>query len=141
MGDIATFAISDAADLPPGAAPLFGETEPHSFPIESPLVLSAPAERRESRSTSYPSGPFALDDIPATGTISILASPVPGLVHIDANITFARGGGLRYEADVRESWVTRTANLDGSGPGTLVRALADIAKLPHQSTVTVHFEA
>lgn len=141
MSDTATFATSEPADLPPGAAPQFGQVEPHSLPPESPLILSALAERHEFGISPLPVGSFALDDIPATGSISILASGVPGVVHIDADISFVRGGVLHYEADVRESWVVRTADRSDSPPASLVRALADIARLPHQSTVKVHFEA
>lgn len=141
MSDSAVSVVSEPADLPPGAAPQFGEVEPHALPAESPLILSALAERHESGLSAYPAGSFALDDIPATGSISILASPVPGLVHIDADIAFARGGVLHYEADVRESWVARTAVAGDSAPASLVRALADLARIPRQSTVRVHFEA
>ena len=142
MSDMPVSAFSDPADLPPGAAPTFGEAEPHSPWGDSPVILSALAELRESREHgALLGGTFAMGDIPATGILKILASPVPGVVHIDADIAFDLGGTLHYEADVRETWVTRTTNSGNSGPATLVKALADIARLPHQSTVKVHFQA
>lgn len=133
--------IFEPADLPPGTAPQFGEGEPHAFPASTPLVLSALAERRESHGYSLLAERFALKDIPATGNLTILASSIPGVVHIDADIRFDLGGVLHYEADVRESWVARTTEAGHTSPERIVRALADVANLPHQSTVKVHFQA
>lgn len=142
MSEVPVSTFSDPADLPPGTAPTFGEAEPHSLWMGSPVILSALAERRESRDhRALLSGTFAMDDIPATGILKILASAVPGVVHIDADIAFDLGGTIHYEADVRETWVTRTTNSGDNGPATIVRALADIANLPRQSTVKVHFQA
>jgi hypothetical protein len=142
MSNTARFTITEPADLPPGAAPTFGEGEPFSPVPTSPIVLSALAERHESgQHVTLTSGPFAMADIPATGFLTILASPVPGVVHIDADIRYDRGGTLHYEADVRETWVTRTTNHGRNPQESIVLALADVARLPHQSTVRVHFQA
>lgn len=137
----ATFAHPEAGDLPPGAAPTFGEGEHHGPGIESPLVLSAVEERLGLRRSAYPVGQFALDDIPATGQLKIFQSTVPGFVHIDADIAYERGGMVHYEAEVRETWLDRTSEGGSGSPADVVRALADLARLPHQSTVKVHFDA
>lgn len=142
MSDTPLSTFSDSADLPPGTAPTFGESDSNPFAAASPVILSALAELRESRGhLTVADGAFAMDDIPATGILKILASRVPGVVHIDADIAFHLGGSLHYEADVRETWVTRTSAAAGNGPATIVKALADIANLPRQSTVKVHFQA
>lgn len=66
---------------------------------------------------------------------------MPGFVHIDADIAYERGGMVHYEAEVRETWLDRTSEGGSGSPADVVRALADLARLPHQSTVKVHFDA
>jgi hypothetical protein len=134
---------NEAQDLPPGSAPQFGRGGVPTNPGSLPNVLSA-AELRHGwadGSTFLLEGRFSLSDIPATGFVTVFPSPQPGFVHIDADIEYSRGGGLHYEADVRESWLEREASAAEVSPATIVMALADIARLPHQSTVRVHFRS
>ncbi|MBE0608388.1 MAG: hypothetical protein IH609_03340 [Dehalococcoidia bacterium] len=133
------------ADMPPGAAPSFGDLDTGIVHEPAPLVLSESAHR--SRQTPEPllglNGRFYLDDLAIDGQLMVEASPIPGMVHIHADMAYVRGGGLEYDAQVRESWVTRASALDHSPEARagLAKAIADLARLPHQSTVTVSFTA
>jgi hypothetical protein len=131
------------ADMPPGAAPSFGDLDTGIVQEPAPLVLSESAHR--SRQTPEPllglNGRFHLDDLAIDGQLVVEASAIPGMVHIHADMAYARGGGVEYDAQVRETWVTRASALDRSGEARarIAKALADLARLPHQSTVTVSF--
>ncbi len=131
------------ADMPPGAAPSFGDLGAGMVQEPAPMVLSESAHR--SRQTPEPllglNGRFRLDDLAIDGQLMVEASANPGMVHIHADMAYARGGSLQYEAEVRESWVTRASALDRSpeARARIAKALADLARLPHQSTVTVSF--
>jgi|SRR3990172_3615995 len=133
------------ADMPPGAAPSFGDLDTGIVQESAPQVLSESAHR--SRQTPEPllglNGRFHLDDLAIDGQLMVEASTTPGMVHIHADMAYARGGGLQYEAEVRETWLTRAGALDHSGDARarIAKALADLARLPHQSTVTVSFTA
>lgn len=131
------------ADMPPGAAPSFGDLDTGTVQEPAPLVLSESAHRSRQTPESLLglNGHFHLDDLAIDGQLMVEASAIPGMVHIHADMAYARGGSLQYEAEVRESWVTRESALDRSGEARarIAKALADLARLPHQSTVTVSF--
>lgn len=133
------------ADLPPGAAPSFGDLETGTASDSAPLVLSEAAHRTISGSGPLDmlSGTFHLDDSLFDGELLVEPAGTPGLVHVHADISHPRGGGLHYDADVRESWLLReSADLDpDDSRARVARAIAELASLPHQSTVKVSFES
>lgn len=132
------------ADLPPGAAPSFGDLDSGAVQEPAPRVLSESAHR--NMRTPEPllglNGRFHLDDLAIDGQLLVEASPTPGMVHVHADMAYSRGGGLQYDAEVRESWVMRAGALDLSSESRarIAKALADLARLPHQSTVKVSFK-
>jgi len=132
------------ADLPPGAAPSFGDHEPGTAQELAPLVLSEAAHR--SMAATGPladlSGEFHLENPAIEGHLVVEPSATPGMVHIRADLAHGRGGGLHYDAEVRESWLVREGSPEAPGDSRarIARALADLASLPHQSTVTVSLE-
>lgn len=136
--------LESTADLPPGAAPSFGDAEGGTVPEPAPLVMSESEHRFASAAGPLPglNGRFQLDDLAIAGQLSVEASDTPGMVHVHADMAYARGGGLHYDAEVRESWILRAgADDQGHRRAQIARALADLARLPHQSTVTVSFDS
>lgn len=137
--------IDATADLPPGAAPSFGDLEQGTVQELTPLVLSESAHRHMAGPPwAYGlNGPFHLDDLGIEGELWVDASPEPGLVHVHADLAFAAGGGLHYDANVRESWLARAGGVDAEHDprAEVARALAKLATIPRQSTVTVSFES
>lgn len=133
------------ADLPPGAAPSFGDLDTGAVPEPAPLVLSESAHRnmRPAEPLLGLNGQFHLDDLAIDGQLRVEASHTPGMVHVHADMAYIRGGGLQYDAEVRESWVMRAGAMDRTGESRarVAKALADLASIPRQSTVTVSFKA
>jgi hypothetical protein len=133
------------ADMPPGAAPSFGDLDTSVGHEPAPVLLSESAHR--SRQAPEPlvglNGRFHLDDLEIDGQLMVEVSPNPGMVRIHADMAYAHGGGVEYDAEVRETWLTRASALDRSpeARARVAKALADLARLPHQSTVTVYFTA
>ncbi len=136
--------LESTADLPPGAAPSFGDVEGGTAPEPAPLVMSESAHRFARAAGPLPglNGRFQLDDLAMDGQLQVEASATPGMVHVHADLAYARGGGVHFDAEVRESWIVRAGSEDlGDGRARIARALADLARLPHQSTVTVSFDS
>ena len=134
--------LESTADLPPGAAPSFGDAEGGTVPEPAPLVMSESAHRFASAAGPLPglNGRFHLDDPVIDGQLSVEASDTPGMVRVHADLAYARGGSLHFDAEVRQSWILRAAAKgQGHARAQVARALADLAGLPHQSTVTVSF--
>lgn len=105
-----------------------------------PSVLSDAALRLAlDPSPEALAGGFSLDDAEATGQLRVTAATTPGVAHIAVTIRYRKGGTLRYEADVRESWLLRMA-VGASPQEAVLRALAEVARLPQQSTVSVSFD-
>lgn len=136
--------LEATADLPPGAAPSFGDAEGGVLPEPAPLVMSESAHRFARAAGPLPglSGRFRLEDLAIDGELHVEASETPGMVRVHADLAHARGGGLHYDAEVRESWILRAgADDQGHRRAQIARALADLARLPRQSTVTVSFDS
>lgn len=84
-------------------------------------------------------GGFSLDEAEASGQLRVTQAATPGVAHLTVTVRYRNGGALRYEADVRESWLSRVAV--GARPQEAVlRALEEVARLPQQSTVSVSFD-
>ncbi len=87
------------------------------------------------------SGPFHLDELAIRGDLHVEAGPTPGVVHVHADMAYALGGALHYDAVVRESWVERAGedSVSSDARERIARELVALASLPRQSTVTVSF--
>ena len=140
-----SFEAEATADLPPGAAPSFGDVEQGTVQELAPLVLSESAHRQMAGPPWLHglNGPFHLEELGIEGKLWVDTGLKPGLVHVHADLAFAGGGGLHYDTDVRESWVARAGDVDAEHDprAEVARALAKLATIPRQSTVTVSFES
>jgi hypothetical protein len=132
---------SDPLDLPPDSAPIFGGSRSDALvnratgPGQAPRMLSLRGQHHGRLG-----GRYALPGGKGTGFVTILPAPAPGFVHIDADIDYAAGGTVRYEAEVRESWLGRLSDSGDCSPARIVHALTELAELPHQTTVRVHLQ-
>ena len=105
------------ADLPPGAAPSFGDLETGTAPDSAPLVLSEAAHRTISGPGPLDtlSGAFHLEDPLFDGELLVEPAGTPGLVHVHADISHRRGGipnkgESSFRAD--EGRIERTRNIE-----------------------------
>jgi hypothetical protein len=130
-------------EIPPGSAPTFGEPV-HAHPEANPnhLVLSASESHHLAPPTelSDVAGHFALERPSLEGTLDVFPTTVPGLVHVHADVQLQPSGAMFFDADVRASWLSSVAGEDLHGASArVIRALAELAGIPHQRTVKVGF--
>jgi hypothetical protein len=128
------------SNLGPGVAPSFGDVPAQPFEhTPERIVLS----RHEHTHLAHQplatlGGEFAHEQI-GRGVLALTESGAPGEVHIRADVLTLEGPAIHLEADVRGSWVARTAsgNWGEAANVQIVRELVRLAALPHQSTVRV----
>lgn len=134
-----------ASDLPPGAAPSFGD-----IPIEptelSPdqLVLSSEehSQRLGSGPLAYLSGPFSAERF-GVGYLSVNSTGESGEMHVHADLSRTDGPAIHLDAHVRATWLTRAMHHGDGSSGTVrvARELFRLAEIPRQSTVTVQIDS
>jgi len=112
------------------------------------VVLSAEAFRHAAR--DEPSGPAPVVLPLDSGDVIVMAGAAPGTIHVAVrllsplttlNDVTAPGPAVVFEADVRSGWldnVVRGASTPNEQAVRIARALADLAAVPGQRTVTVH---
>ncbi|HMO95796.1 MAG TPA: hypothetical protein PKD27_06710 [Tepidiformaceae bacterium] len=139
MSEARAKTASDPLDLPPDSAPIFGEAQSLSAPGRAVTAFPATrALRMNGQHHGGSGGRCALPSVKGSGVVRMLPASRPGLVHIDADITYDAGGAVRYEADVRESWLARLSRAGDCSPASILKAVVELAGLPRQTTVRVH---
>lgn len=134
-----------AADLPPGVGPSFGDVPrlPFEHTAER-IVLSSDEHLHLLGATSLNAlgGEFTFDRL-CRGSLRIEETATPGEVHVEAELLTGEGPPLRIDANVRESWLSRTVSIDDSAPANVrvVRGLFRLAEIASQSTVNVSVQA
>ena len=119
-----------AADLPPGVAPSFGDVPLRPFEATPErLVLSSDEHSHLQPSTpiNWLGGNFNHDRL-GRGELRLYETTTPGEIHIEADVRQADGPSVHLDANVRESWVSRTVSSDDSGSGC-TRAMRSSAAL------------
>lgn len=108
------------------------------------LVLSAAAHQALTAELPSSGGDVRFEHLAMAGHVMLHPGSEPGSVRV--TVDFRDGGGsgaasgLSLEADVRRSWLRSVCadSLDSpEGVARIVRALGEIAALPHQTTVQV----
>ena len=130
-----------AADLPPGVAPSFGDVPLRPFEATPErLVLSSDEHSHLQPSTpiNWLGGNFNHDRL-GRGELRLYETTPPGAIHLGADVRQADGPAVHLDANVRESWVSRTVSSDDTAPVNvrIVRGLFTLAEIPGQSTVTI----
>lgn len=129
-------------EIPAGAAPKFGEGDTSPTTTPNHLVLSASEHQRLSELplTRRIAGRFSIESPPLRGRLRVSTGTAPGLVHLHADLESTPSGAMYFDAEVRESWLAAAAGDDPEqAPVRVVRALAEVAEIPHQRTVEVGF--
>ena len=129
-------------EIPAGSAPLFGDSPPDPFAAHNLMILSSEAHQRlriEGPVTFERE--FWLRQPGLQGRLEVAPTDTPGVVHLHADVRWSESGDasegvVHMDADVRESWLTQAAGPEQSA-AEVVKALARVAELPHQSTVQV----
>lgn len=129
------------ADLPPGAAPAFGDVPEAPFENEPEhLVLSSEAHQHLSGDLPFPAldGTFSHYSI-GNGRLAVYPTALPGEVRLEAIIATPAGSVRRLRAKVRASWLSRivAATTPATVAAEVVSELASLAAIPDQTTVTV----
>ncbi len=108
------------------------------------LVLSAAAHQVLTEQIHSGNGDVRIEHLAMAGKVMLHPGEDPGSVRVTVELrdTAAGGqhGGLGFEANVRRAWL-RSVCADSlespDGVARIVRALAEIAALPNQTTVRV----
>lgn len=130
-------------EMPLGSAPAFGEAaQGHPESNLNHLVLSATESQHLAPGAGLDGvgGAFALEQPSLHGTLDVFPTATPGLVHVHADVQLQPAGALFFDAQVRASWLSAAAGEDLHGASVrVIRALAELARIPHQRTVQVGF--
>ena len=129
-------------EIPAGSAPLFGDNPPDPLAAHNLMILSSEAHQRlrVDQPATF-EREFWLRQPGLQGRLEVAATATPGVVHLHADVRWSEDGNgadgvVHMDADVRESWLARAAGPEQSA-AEVVKALARVAELPHQSTVQV----
>ena len=123
-------------EIPAGSAPVFGDGHPFD-PRSTQVILSALAHQRLSDLMQMPFvRGLHLRQPGLLGHLHVQPTDTPGLVHLRADVQWEPSGIVHFDADVRESWLESAAGPQRSSAAVL-KALAQVAELPHQRTVRV----
>ncbi len=130
-----------AEEWPVEIARSFGNVPPRPFEhAPERVVLSSEAHSHLAGHTAVGllSGPFAYERI-GVGTLTIEETDMPGQVHVHADVRTENGPIVHLDADVRKSWLNRTAETEAGPARTelIVSELLRLLEVPRQSTVTV----
>jgi len=133
-----------SGELPPGAAPAFGNLPDSPFEhTPERLVLSSDehAQLAGIAPLSRLGGRFETVGL-GQGHLTLVATGSPGEVLVEANVE-GSGPAMHLSANVRESWLLRAAGGDEAPQATarVVGELVRLAGVPHQSTVSVRVDA
>lgn len=135
----------EAADLPPGVAPSFGDVPLRPFEHTPERLVLSSEEHSHLQSPpplKWLGGSFAHERL-GRGDLRLYETETPGEIHIEADVHPADGSALRLDANVRESWVSRVVSEDDTSPLNvrIVSGLFKLAEIPGQSTVKVSIKS